>query len=69
MPLPRGDGEDRLIFHHLKQMPHGFTGRASVYYALDPKDGMHLLRMQFIAKQQGAGAPLSPLAAKADSLR
>ena len=50
-PFPTGDGEDRLIFDHLRHLDHGCTGQASVYYALDPKDGAHTTRLQFIASQ------------------
>lgn len=48
-----GDGEDRLMFEQLRHIEHGCTGRASVYYALDPKDSMHAARVQYI-QQQGA---------------
>jgi hypothetical protein len=51
-PFPTGDGEDRLIFNQLKTQPHGCTEKATVYYALDPKDGMHSLRVQFM-RQKG----------------
>jgi len=53
-PFPTGDGEDRLIFDHLRHMDHGCTGKATVYYALDPKDGAHATRMQFIQSQGAA---------------
>jgi glycosyltransferase involved in cell wall biosynthesis len=48
---PSGDGEDRLMFNQLRNLAHGFTGRASVYYAIDPKDSMHAKRIEFINKQ------------------
>lgn len=60
-----GDGEDRLMFEQLRHIEHGRTGRASVYYALDPKDSMHAARLQYIHQQGVAYAP----AAKAESLR
>lgn len=50
-PYPSGDGEDRLIFEHLRHLDHGCTSSPSVYYALDPKDGAHEIRMNFIKKQ------------------
>jgi hypothetical protein len=50
-PFPSGDGEDRLIFDHLRKMEHACTEKASVYCALDPKDGMHDKRMKFIKAQ------------------
>jgi len=50
-PFPQGDGEDRLIFEHLRHMDHGCTGNASVYCSLDSKDGMHHKRMDFIKAQ------------------
>jgi hypothetical protein len=50
-PFPSGDGEDRLIFDHLRHIEHGCTENASVYCALDPKDGMHEKRMAFINAQ------------------
>lgn len=45
---PQGDGEDRLIFNVLRTQPHGATGVPTVYYALDPRDGMHPLRVSFM---------------------
>lgn len=45
---PGGDGEDRLIFEKIKQLDHGFTGIPTVYYALDPKDRQHAIRMSFL---------------------
>ena len=50
-PFPSGDGEDRLIFDNLRHLDHGSTGKASVYYSLDSKDGMHATRMKFINSQ------------------
>lgn len=47
-PFPTGDGDDRLIFEQLRKEPHGCTGNATVYYALDPKDGMHPHRVAFM---------------------
>lgn len=46
-----GDGEDRLIFSRLRHQPHGCTGNATVYYSLDPKDGMHERRLEFMASK------------------
>lgn len=50
-PFPSGDGEDRLIFEHIKQHPHCCTGKATVYYSLDPKDSMHPHRVLFMKNQ------------------
>ena len=47
-PFSSGDGEDRLIFEKLRYEPYACTQIPSVYYTLDPKDGMHNLRMEFI---------------------
>jgi hypothetical protein len=60
-----GDGEDRLVFEQLRHIEHGCTGRASVYYTLDPKDSMHAVRMQYINSQGGAYQS----AAKIESVR
>jgi hypothetical protein len=50
---PAGDGEDRLVFDALRQ---GFpdwrgTERPTCFYVIKPEDGMHPVRMQFIATQ------------------
>ena len=50
-PFPSGDGEDRLIFSQLKNQEHGFTNRASVYASIDPQDGMHSTRLEYIKSQ------------------
>ncbi len=47
----RGDGEDRMVFDLLRRLPGGFTGRASVYYALNADDEMHKVRVEFLGKQ------------------
>lgn len=47
----RGDGEDRMVFDLLRRLPGGFTGRASVYYALNADDEMHKSRVEFLGKQ------------------
>jgi hypothetical protein len=44
--------EDRIVFSYLKEQPHGCTGKASVYYSLDPKDGMHPQRLEFMRHRQ-----------------
>lgn len=43
-----GDGEDRLIFEKLRRESHACTGKATVYYTLDPNDGMHAERVAFM---------------------
>ena len=48
-----GDGEDRLIFDVLRQIPgYGETGVAPVCYSIDPKDSNHAVRAEFL-KQNG----------------
>jgi hypothetical protein len=47
-PFPNGDGEDRLIFENLRKESHGCTQQATVYASIDPRDGMHQLRLKFI---------------------
>ncbi len=47
-PFASGDGEDRLMFEQLAREPHACTGRSTVYYTLDARDGMHEIRMAFI---------------------
>ena len=47
----RGDGEDRMVFDLLRRLPGGFTGRASVFYALNADDEMHKARMEFLGSQ------------------
>lgn len=65
-PLPGGDGEDRLIFDQLRRVPErGETGVASVYYAIDPRDAAHGMRLQYLAAKGVTAAP----ADKRDSLR
>jgi hypothetical protein len=64
-PFPSGDGEDRLMFDRLRVEEHACTGNATVYCALDPKDGMHETRLAYMA-----GKGVSPrLAVKTDSVR
>ena len=47
-PFPTGDGEDRLVFDRLRKEEHACTGNATVYYALDPLDGNHGVRLAFM---------------------
>jgi hypothetical protein len=64
--LPDGDGEDRIVFSQLRREQNfGTTGTPTVYFALDPKDGMHPLRLKFM-KLKGLD---NDTAAKAESLR
>lgn len=51
----RGDGDDRLVFDALRKLPTGFTGRASVFYSLDPNDEMHSHRVAYL-RSRGADA-------------
>jgi hypothetical protein len=64
-PFPSGDGEDRLVFDRLRGEEHACTGKATVFCALDPKDGMHETRLAFMA----AKGVSHRLAAKVDSVR
>ncbi|HBO39374.1 MAG TPA: glycosyltransferase family 2 protein [Pasteurellaceae bacterium] len=50
-PNENGDAEDRLIFEKLKNESYGETGVPTVYYSLDPKDGMHKKRLAYLAEQ------------------
>ena len=47
--MPNGDGEDRLVFALLRRVPSfGCTGSSTVFYALDPRDDMHRIRVAFL---------------------
>lgn len=46
---PLGDGEDRILFALIKERPHQCTERATVYYVIDPRDGMHAARLNYMA--------------------
>lgn len=61
-----GGAEDRLLFHHLKEMKHINLGVATVCYALDPKDIMHNIRMRFISEKIGSNIEMEQ---KLQSLR
>lgn len=50
----KGIIEDRIVFNYLREQPHACTGKATVYYALDPKDGMHPHRLEFMRRRQAA---------------
>jgi len=56
-PLPgdsRGLSEDRNVFHFLReQYRWGSTRQASCYFVLDPTDGMHRQRLDWIARKRG----------------
>ncbi|HYD61879.1 MAG TPA: hypothetical protein VEC35_16055 [Noviherbaspirillum sp.] len=43
-----GDGEDRLMFEHLRKEPHACTEAATVYCAIDPRDVLHDLRVSYM---------------------
>ncbi|HZW20897.1 hypothetical protein [Noviherbaspirillum sp.] len=47
-PFTTGDGEDRLLFEHLRKEAHGCTGAATVYCAIDPRDVLHEVRAAFM---------------------
>ncbi len=49
--FPTGDGEDRLIFSQIKDAPHACTGKATVYYSLDPHDSLHQTRLDYMRTQ------------------
>lgn len=61
-----GDGEDRVLFEQLRQLPHCQINVGTVCCALDPKDGMHAIRLQFIQQQTGQAVVLAD---KMQSLR
>jgi hypothetical protein len=52
----KGMSADRNIFHYLKERStYGATGKATVYYKMDPMDGLHPTRMARItARLDGA---------------
>ena len=60
-----GDGEDRNIFNYLKSMAHACSKRATVCVSIDPQDGNHALRSNFL-KSKGVHYSSS---SKADSSR
>ncbi len=48
-PLKTGGGQDRAIFHGLRKMPEvGATQTPTVYYAMDPNDTNHEIRMKLL---------------------
>mgnify|MGYP001185393652 CR=1 FL=1 len=47
----KGMSADRNVFHALRnQFRHQATGRPTCYYAMDPKDGLHSKRINWIRK-------------------
>lgn len=50
--FPKGDGEDRMVFQTLKEMKGRGTGKASSFYRLNPDDGNHPIRLQFMAEDR-----------------
>lgn len=60
-----GDGEDRLLFDSLKELPHIKINKATVACALDPHDAAHSIRMAFIQSKIGE----ITMAAKKESSR
>ncbi len=62
----QGDGEDRRVFDVLRQLPgYGQTGVATVCYSLDPKDGNHQARVEYLGRK---GIDISTLS-KRESVR
>jgi hypothetical protein len=59
-PLPgdaRALSEDRNVFHFLReQYRWGTTRKATSYFELDPEDGMHRQRLDWIASKQASHA-------------
>ncbi|AFU18214.1 glycosyltransferase family A protein [Actinobacillus suis] len=51
--LAQGDGEDRILFDHLKQLRHFSLAEGTVCCALDPKDSGHEIRLAFIKQKTG----------------
>ena len=47
-PFPTGDGCDRLIFDRLRKAPGACTGKATVYYTMDPRDMGHPYRVNYL---------------------
>jgi SAM-dependent methyltransferase len=60
-PLPEdasGMSTDRTVFAYLRGRRRGAgTGRATAFYTLSPSDTNHPVRMAWIARAAGAGAP------------
>lgn len=51
--LAQGDGEDRILFEHLKALHHFSLSEGTVCCALDPRDLGHAIRLAFIKKKTG----------------
>jgi hypothetical protein len=50
-PLKTGGGQDRAMFHGLLKMPEvGATHKPTVYYAMDPNDTNHEIRLKLLKK-------------------
>ena len=63
---PTGDGEDRLLFERLlREPPPGRTETCTVHYTIDPRDGLHDLRCDYM-RRLGIEPPIL---VKADSTR
>jgi hypothetical protein len=57
---PHGYGEDRNVFHYLKQHHKwGSTGRATSYYVIKPSDAMHPARLKWSKEKTTAAAQAS----------
>ena len=50
-PLKTGGGQDRALFHGLRKMTEvGATQTPTVYYAMDPNDTNHAIRLQLLKR-------------------
>ena len=47
-PWANGTACDRLIFDRIRTQPHGCTEKATVYFAIDPRDERHQDRLAFL---------------------
>ena len=57
--FPKGSGEDRMVFQALKEMKGRATGEATSFYRLNPEDGNHARRLEWIAAAK-AGTESDP---------
>ncbi|MSP48598.1 MAG: glycosyltransferase family 2 protein [Alphaproteobacteria bacterium] len=57
--FPKGSGEDRMVFQALKEMAGRTTGKATSFYRLNPADGNHGRRLEWIAAAR-AGTESDP---------
>lgn len=67
-PLPTGDGNDRLIYKGLVDLPHGKTEKYTHLYEIDLKDRVHDVRMKYI-QAENPNIDFSTMVQKNNSVR